>query len=181
MEGISAAERTKQAVIFGAITGLIYMVFATCANMIITKFFLFYAVKALFYILFMLMLGLFATRIRKASGGYMSFREVFGVVFIMILVSGLLYFTYNFIYFKVIDPDFMEKIKTASLSWMEKRGMSDEALNKASADFDKRIVESKTFSLSKNLFAFVGMIIIDSLFGLIVCAVVKKNKPMFEA
>jgi len=168
----------KQAFLYGVIVGVIYIVLLTVENMFVSNMFGFYAIKIVGFLLYLTAIGLFAGQIRKSLGGYIDFKTVFGAIFIMILVSEVFYFVYNYIYLLYIDPNFMEKIKESTLGWMEKNKVPQESLDTTSAKFDQQIEEAKHFSIGKNLLNFFSFVVLDSLFGLIVAAIVKKNKPV---
>ncbi len=90
-------------------------------------------------------------------------------------------YVYDFVYMFVIDPDFLNKMKAATIQFMEKSpNISDDKLDETARNFDKQIVQSKAFSLGNNLKNFFGGLVLDCLFGLIVCAIIKKPRPIFE-
>jgi hypothetical protein len=97
-----------------------------------------------------------------------------------VLVAGIMGFLYNYIYMYLIDPDFMNKMKDSTLHMMENMKSPDEALDKTASEFDKQIAESKNLNIGKSLLGFLGGIVVDCLFGLIPCAILKKPKPIFD-
>jgi len=179
-EGLSTGARNKMALMYGAILGLIYVIMCTVSNMMINNMITFYVVKVVSYIIYMVLVGIFARMIRKANGGYIEFREVFGAAFIMLAVAGVMTFIYNYVYMYVIDPDFMNKMKDATLRMMENMKAPDESLDKTAQSFDKQIAEAKKFKPLQTILSLLGSIVLDCLFGLIPCAIVKKPRPIFE-
>jgi hypothetical protein len=178
---LTTAARNKMALINGLILGLIYIIISTGVNLSVNNMIMYYALKTVSYIVYMILLGLFAKNIRKANGGYIEFREVFGAVFVMLLIAGSMIYLYYYLYMFVIDPEFMDKMKAATLQFMESSpNVSDDKLNETAETFDKQIAESKSLNIGKSLLSFLGIIVLDCLFGLIVCAIVKKPKPLFE-
>lgn len=180
MQELSAAARNKMAAIYGLLVSIYYIIVTTVAYSQIGNIVVFYAIKTLGYILFFLLLGMMTSRIKKANGGYLEFKQAYGAVFIMILVSGVLYFVYNFIYIQYIDSQYIYKLKDSMIRWMEKMHTPDDKIEKASRSFDKQITESKTFNFGNNILSFCSMLLVDSLFGLLVGLAVKKNKPVFS-
>ncbi len=147
--------------------------------MMVTNMMMYSMVKGVAIILYFIALFVFARMIRKANGGYIEFREIFGAVFVMLLVAGFMTYLYNYLYMYAIDPDFMGKMKASTLNQLEKMpGITDEQLDEQAKRFDKQIEESK--NIGKSLLYFLGMLMFESLFGLIICAIVKKPRPMFE-
>jgi len=178
MDNITSAEKNKLALTYAPLVGIIYIIIITAVNLTIGNMILFYVMKFIGYVLYFVILGILATRIKKANGGYIEFREIFGALFIMILVAELMYFVYSFIYTKYIDPHFMDRMKVAYLSFMEKMKTPDDKLEEASKNFDKAIAESKTFDFGKSLLSYFEIVVMDCLFGLIVCLIVKKPRPV---
>jgi hypothetical protein len=127
----------------------------------------------------MVLVGVFAAQIKRANGGFIEFKEVFGAVFVMLLAAGFLYFIYSYLYMLYINPQFMDKMKGSVLTFMENMKTPDDKIEKAMQDFDKRIEESKKFNLGTALLSFFGFLVMDSLFGMVVCLIVKKSKPVF--
>lgn len=180
MENITTAEKNKMAALYGLILGIIYLVLYSACNILVGKFIAFYLAKFVGYVLFFIIMGVFATRIKKSNGGYIEFREIFGAIFIMILISELIYVVYNFIYYKYIDPQFMDKMKVAYMTFMENFKIPDDKLEDANKSMDKAMAEVKTFNLLNNLKSYLSIIIMDSLFGMLVCLAVRKSRPVLD-
>ena len=167
------------AAMYGLLLGIITVVLSTCGNMMVNNFIGFYATQVLAFIISVVMLGVFAARIRKANGGYITFKEVFGVVIVMVFIACFISLVYNIIYLKYIDPGFMDKVKASTIHFMEGKNIPDEQIDEAVKKFDKQMAESKNFNIGKTILAYFESCIFYCLFGLIVCAIVKKNKPVF--
>ena len=180
MENITAAERNKMALMYGLITGIIYLVITTAVNILVGSMITFYAAKFVGFVLYFVIIGIFAARIRKANGGYIEFRELFGAIFIMLLIAGLMSYLYNYLYIEVIDPQFMNKIRTATVHFMENMKTPEDKIDDALRKFDEKVAESKTFHFGAALLTFLEALVVDCLFGLIVCLIVKKSKPVFN-
>ena len=161
----------------GLLLGLIYVILVTVSNLMVGKgMFLFNTLKFAGYIIYFVALGFMAAHIRKANGGYIEFRELFGAIFIILAIAWLIGYLYTFLYMYVIDPNYMDKIKESTVGFMERNKVPEEAIEKTMKDFD----DSKKFNLGKSLMGYFGWLILDCLFGLVVCAIVKKKRPMFE-
>jgi len=172
----------KQALTYGVIIGIISIVLTTIENMfLIDQFIAFYAVKVIAFILVIILMGVFTGIIRKNMGGYMEFKDAFRAIFIMILISELLYFIYTIIYYKFIDPDMLSRVKEATLSFMERAKTPQDKLDETADKFDEQIAEAnKGFQFGKLALNYFSFVVLDSVFGLIVAAIVKKNKPVLE-
>ncbi len=180
MENITNAERNKMAATYGLLLGLIYVILTTGVNMAVGSLFGFYGLKFVVFVLYFVMLGVFAARIRTANGGFITFKEVFGAVIIIIFIAALINYLYTAIYIKYIDPAFMDKMKNTTIQYMEKNKVDEARIDESVRKFDEGIVASKKFDLGKNVLAYFELVIFDCLIGLIVCAIVKKNRPVFE-
>lgn len=172
----------KQALTYGLLLAIIIIIINTIENMfLLGNFFAFYGAKVAGFIIFVVLMGVFSAQIRKAQGGYIEFKEVFRYIFIMILISELLYFIYTFIYFKYIDPHFLDKMKQATIDWMDKHNAPSDQIDKTADSFDQQIKEAnKSLQLGKTALNYLSFVVLDSLFGLIVAAIVKKPRPMFD-
>ena len=179
MEELTTAIRNKMALKYGLIIGAIYLVLFTGINVLVGNFITYNAMRVIGYILYFVIMGMFITQIKKENGGYLEFKDAFGAAFVMILTANILYYVYSYVYFQWINPHFMEQMKVSVVSFMEKMKAPDDKIEKTIQDMDKQIADSKSFNLGHILMGFFGFLILDSLFGMIVCAIVKKNRPMF--
>lgn len=72
---------------------------------------------------------------RKEQGGYKSFGQAFVTVFIISIVATMLFDSFGYVLFKIIDPDLPGLIKQKQLdntaAMMEKFGSTDEQVNEA--------------------------------------------------
>lgn len=180
MENITTAERNKMAATYGLLLGLIYMVLTTLTYMSSGSLMGFYGFTALAFVLYFVTMGIFCGRIRKADGGYIEFKDVFAAIIIMVFISCLISFVYNVIYMKYIDPAFMDKMKNTTIQFMEKNKVPDDQIEEAVRKFDKQAAEAKSFSIGTMLLTYFEMVVFCCLFGLIVAAIVKKKRPIFE-
>jgi hypothetical protein len=179
MENITTAEKNKMALISGLILGVIYLVIFSAYNLMVGNFLVYGIAKFAGYAIYMVLIGVMAARIRKANGGYISFRDLFGAIFIMILISEFFYYAFSFSYFKFIDPGFTDKIKVGYAGMMEKFKLPDDKLDDAISKFNKSIDESKNITISSYILNYFELVLMDSLVGLLVCLIVRKEKPLF--
>lgn len=180
MEGMAVANRNKMALMYGALLGMIHVVVSTGTNMTVDNALVLNLSKAVAYLMYMVILGFLAIRIRKANGGYIEFREVFGAVFVMLLVAGLITYVYTYLYTTIIVPDFTERYKNASIRMLESRNMTDDEMESSVKALEAQLAPVKDNVVARQLLNFLSTIVLDCLFGLIVCAIVKKPKPLFD-
>lgn len=177
---LTTAARNKMAATYGAILGVVFMVLSTVGFMGVSNIAMSWIVQGLSLVSMLVLIGIFLKIIRKANGGYLEFREAFGSAFVMLLVALLISQVYNVVYVRFIDPDVMMKMKDATLRWMEQMKSPDETIDATMERFDKQIADSKTFSVSGALFTYFGGLLFFSLLSLIPCAIVKKQRPIFD-
>jgi hypothetical protein len=160
---------------FGLITGLVYMVLLFFRYKYFASNPVQFGLSALVTYLVILMLYLFTgIARRKELGGYGESREIFQSIFIVILITELVYILFNLIYLKYVDPAFWENLKTTSLSYykgLKLDGVQMEQRMKSFKDVDQ---QTKPMGLLKG---YGFSVIIDSLFGLIFAAILRKKKP----
>ena len=168
--------KTNVGVRFGLLTGLIYVLLLFLRYYLSSSNPIFIGVLAVISYLIILMLFLFTGMARrKELGGYGEIREIFQSIFIAILITELCYVIFNLIYFKYIDPAFWEKFRAASLTFMEKAGM-------AQHEIDERMKSLKDLGQQTNpmglIKGFGTSVVMDSIFGLIFAALLRKKRPL---
>ena len=179
MENISTKERNRTAIISGIILGIIYILITTAVYKSVGDMKLFYTIKGVGYVAYLAILGAMTARVKKANGGYLDFKDTFGTIFIILLIANVLYYIYNYAYHQYIDPQLMYKMKASSIDLMRQLHATEDKIKQTTQDMDREIAASKTFNLSNNLMSFLGTLLTDCFFGLVVAAVVKKNKPAY--
>jgi len=127
------------------------------------------------FVIIMILLGVMAMQQRKGMGGFITFREAFSAVFISILVMVVLSQLYTYIYMNFIDPDYFERMREMSLDMAYTFGGTDEQADMAAEQVEKQIEKQK--NISSIFMGMAGSVILYSLFGFIIAAVVKRNKP----
>jgi hypothetical protein len=113
---------------------------------------------------------------RKQNGGYKNFGQAFATVFIISVIATMLFDSFGYLLFKVIDPDLPGLIKAKQLentaTMMEKFGSSDEQVHEAL----KRIEDADfTPTLKSQTIRYTSSIV----FGLILSALIALfvNRP----
>ncbi len=163
---------------WGIIWGVLSCIITTVQHMFLLEPYAFYL--AIFFIQFVLGLVFYCVagiQQRKAMGGYITFKDAFQAIFVVIVISSIITAIYSFVYFKWIDPGVMDQLKEQTLSSMEKWGAPTDSIDEAAENFDK----GKDGSVGTMLLNLCKGLIISSIFGFICAAIVKKKKPEFGA
>jgi Protein of unknown function (DUF4199) len=112
---------------------------------------------------------------KEDSNGFMSYGQGLGIGTMMSAVSGFISGVYNYIYNVFIDPTLRQQVLDKLRRDLEDKGTDD-------AQIDKAISISEKFSSPGLGFAFgmIGAIIVGLVIALIVSAIMKKDKPVFD-
>jgi Protein of unknown function (DUF4199) len=114
---------------------------------------------------------------KKELGGYAEMKEIFQSIFIAILITEAVYVIFNFIYLKYVDPAFWENFKTGTLAFLEKSKVPEDQIDKQMENFKDIDQQTKPMGLLKG---YGTAVVIDSVFGLIFAAILRKKKPVFD-
>ncbi len=112
---------------------------------------------------------------RKAMGGFITFKEAFSAIFVSILIVVGMSQLYSVIYTNLIDPEYYEKTLQMSQNMTIQMGASEEVAEQAMTNAEEQIAKQK--SVGGILMSAMFQIILYSLFGFIIAAIVKRNKP----
>ncbi len=179
MENNIKSERNILAAKYGLLTGLIFIVITSAITITVSKFLLFMGLGLLAFILYFFIIGIFAKRIRKATGGYFDFKEAFGVIFIMISISVTMAYIYDSLYMFVIDPGYIDKIKNSTLTFLEGFNPPQATYDKVVKQMEDSTADARKFAPGQSVLMLLRSIITHTIVGLLVCLIVKKKKPDF--
>ncbi len=159
---------------FGLLTGVIYVLllfvryhFAASNPILIGLF------AIITYLIILVLFLLTGIARKKELGGSGEMKEIFQSIFITILITELFYILFNLIYFKFVDPAFWENFKATSLSIMEKAGLTREEIDEKMKSFKDVGQETNPMGLIKG---YGTGVVVDSIFGLIFAALLRKKK-----
>lgn len=110
---------------------------------------------------------------KKELGGYADIKQLFQTIFIVILIAEVCYSLFNYIYLTVIDPTYLERFIQNTEEWMEKMKLPEAQME----EMRTKLSGQKQTSFSTVMLGFCQAIIIDSIVGLIVAFVMKKQRP----
>ncbi len=179
MSTFTKAERNATAAKYGLLIGVVALLLLTIDNtFLVNRFLGFYILKTVNFMVYILMLFFIAKNVRNTNyEGYISYKEIFGFLFIMILVAEFISYTYTIIYMHFISPDFLEKVRITTANWMESNNVPEQKINDSLKSFDEQIEQSKHFNLGKMALGYFSVLIFDSIFALILAAILKKERP----
>lgn len=129
-------------------------------------------VGVLTFITMMLLLLVMGTQQRKAMGGFITFREAFSAIFVSILIVVVVSSVYQYIYTHFIDPNYFETMREMSVKMSTSLGVD---ADKAEAASMEQIEKQK--GVSSIFLGIATSLVLYSLFGFIIAAIVKRNKP----
>lgn len=168
----------KIGVRFGLITGLVYILLLFLRYNVFASSPLSFGLIAIFSYIVVLVLYLFAGLARrKQEGGFASFKEIFQTIFITIIITELVYVIFNLIYLKLIDPSFFDKFQETTRNFFEKSNMTEEQIDKQMEKFNDADKQLSPLNLLKGLGIWI---VVDSVFGIIYAAILRKKKDIFE-
>lgn len=113
---------------------------------------------------------------KRGNGGLMSFGQGVLIAIIMLLISGSVSGLFNYVYLHYIDAEFVARMKTGMVEFMERNNVPDDQIELSAAKVDemkKGLVASLFSGLSGGL--ALGLVL-----GLIVSLFTKRSQPEFE-
>ena len=173
----SKPNSTSVGVKWGLIAGLVSCVVTTVNFMFILKssYVAFLIMSLLSFVVTLVLSGMGAAEQRRAQGGYITFKEAFRVVFITVLIATIIGTIYGLVYVKAIDPGSVDRMKESTLTFMERMGTPQDAIDDTAANFDKQNMGSMSFG--RVMLGAAQSLIIYSLLGLLVALIVRRRHP----
>jgi len=177
-EVTTAFNRWAIPVKWGILAGLFSVILTTVNFMfIIGNYPFFLATSFVIYVVVILFYFFAGVQQRRAFGGYISLKEAFRTIFIVILISGLISTVYGILYVKLIDPGVMDTIKESTMAFLERVGTPPEKIDETVEAFDREA--ARGMQPARLLYAFAQQIIVQSIFGFICAFIVKRKRPVF--
>jgi hypothetical protein len=112
---------------------------------------------------------------RTLNNGFITFGEGLGLSMLVIAVSSLISNAFNQLYVNVIDAGMKGKITDFQEEMYIKQGLSQEQIDMAMQQTERFNNPSMQF-----LFSMLGALLFGFIISLIIAAVMKKNRPVFE-
>ncbi|SEL03736.1 DUF4199 domain-containing protein [Parapedobacter koreensis] len=125
----------------------------------------------------------FTLDLRKKVGGYWSFREALGNIFVMFFIQVVVYTLFTTAFAKWIEPDYANMMREASLNATtrvaEAFSSDQEVIDKMIADAEKNIEKQVNPSFVDLVQGLAIAAIIYFIGALIFAAIFKRNPPLF--
>jgi Protein of unknown function (DUF4199) len=160
---------------YGFITGLLYIILLFGRFKFFSSNPRYFVLSAVVSYLIILMMYLFtAISRRNELGGYADMKEIFTSVFIVILITELLYLIFNLVYFKIVDPGFWENFQASTRTKLQMAHIPAEQIEQQMKSFKDMEAQSSPGNLIKG---YGISVVIDSVFGLIFAIILRKPNP----
>jgi hypothetical protein len=167
---------------YGLMTGFIGMFLTTINNLYLLKFsYITFIISSLVVSSFLVPVTFYAITVKRQRnllGGFISIKEAFRVVFIVVLISVAINSIYGVVYIKWIDPEYVERMKEATYAFMERQHVPQEAIDAKMNEFDEGM--SKSMHPGRFLFSMATLIILQSIFGFLTAMVLKRDRPVAQ-
>lgn len=166
-------------VTYGVIIGLLYVLMLFFRWSIATNLIKFGLYTFLGYLVILGLLFYEAYQRRKMNDGFISLKDLFQTLFISVLIFELLYSIYTFIHLTYVDPTVGDRMRAGMEEMFDKMGdkMSDADKEKA---LERMGDIKKATELPQMIKSYLSSVAISGIFALIISAIVKKKKPVFE-
>lgn len=169
----------KNGINFGIITGVISVLITSSIYIVdlslMTKWWLGLTILVVYIVIGCVLLA----KTKKDLGGFMSFKEGFTTYFISALIGIAISVIFNILLFNVIDPEAAVTLKEMTLKstadMMKNFGAPTSEIKKAI----EKMEDYDQFSTLEQLKGSIWSIVGASIFGLILAAIFKKDKPVF--
>lgn len=172
----------KNGVTFGIILGVYFILRTTIMYSVDLKLFVNGFIGIGDFIVSLILGVIAVSKAKKSLGSFITFKEAFTTYFIAMVIGLSMYTVFNIILFNVIDPGAKDILKQHfmeyALNMMQSLGGgNNSAIIKQSVE---QIKNTDTFGPFEQLKGLVISILLYSVVGLIVAAIMKKNKPEFN-
>jgi hypothetical protein len=160
---------------YGIITGSLYFILLFCRYKIFAsnpRYFVLSAVISYFVILIMYLFTGIARK--KELGGFAHLKDIFTSVFIVILLTELVYIIFNIVYFNIVDPSFWKNFQASTLLQLQKIQTPQEQIDQQMKNFKEMEIQTSPANLIKG---YGISVVIDCVFGLIFAIILRKPNP----
>jgi hypothetical protein len=121
-----------------------------------------------------------AWQLKKQQSGYLEFSGSLKAIFKVMVIGILLTTIFDYVLFNYIDVGFRDAVKQASIDAMvlemEKKNASDTEIEKGLEFMEK----FNAFGVAAQVMAFAIRCILHFVMALVVSAIMKKKRPVFE-
>lgn len=125
----------------------------------------------------------FTIDLRKAVGGFWSFKEALRGIFLMSVVAAVIGAVFNFIFYKFIEPSAYDKLAgfaTENMTTMfEAMGLPEEKIDESVEESLKGIKDQFNPTPLSFIKSLGTTLLVSFIFSLIFAAIFKKERPVF--
>lgn len=165
----------------GAIWGVINLVIFLVSWYMMPNLMSSYAYSGLLMVVGIALAVFFCLEMRKKAGGYWTFSEALGNIFVMFLMSMAIMYIFNILFGKFIDPSYpttmKELVMTKTEETMKSFGLDEAAMAKALEDASANIDKQFTPTFSQAVVGFGISAVFYFIGALIFAAIFKKSNP----
>lgn len=170
---------TNQGITYGVISGILLILLAVMLYVAGVKWFV-HPVSFLAFLIPIVVAVLGGLAHKKANGGYLEFKDALKTVFTIFVIGSFMSMLFYYVLLNYIDVPFRQALAQESAAvaekMMEKFNMPQDQIDKAVAE----TLNGNSFSFGKQFLNFALGTILWFLFSLIIAAIIKKKKPMFD-
>tara|TARA_R110000850_G_scaffold146781_1_gene268895 strand:+ start:1321 stop:1875 length:555 start_codon:yes stop_codon:yes gene_type:complete len=127
----------------------------------------------------MILLIVAVSQVKKAFGGYLSFKEAFSTFILTYSITALVSAVFGILLFSVIDPEAAERVQVliieTTVQLMERFGAPESSITEQV----EKLEATNQFSVVNQVKGFFSGIVLYAVIGLIVAAIMKRNKPEY--
>lgn len=117
---------------------------------------------------------------KKRNEGFLTFREAFTSFMLVRIISITFGVAFTLLLYFVIDTDYRdgiaEKTINVQMEAIQQRGLEGEQLEIALEKLEK----FSAANIMVHIWTFLGLVVFNSVIGMLIAAVTKKNRPVFE-
>jgi hypothetical protein len=158
---------------YGVLTAVVIMIFTTIIN--VTGLSDNKALSSLSFVFMVVGIVLAMKDFKTQNRGYISFGEGVGVGALASAVMGVLSAAFSMFYTRFIDNTMLAQALDKVREDMERRGKDDSEIDMAMEFSQKLMSPGIMFAMTVVLYVITGLVI-----ALIVAAIVRREKPVFE-
>lgn len=170
-------EALKNGAIWGAINLVIFLVSWYMMPSLMSS----YAYSGLLMVVGIALAVFFCLEMRKKAGGYWTFSEALGNIFVMFLMSMAIMYIFNILFGKFIDPTYPTTMKELVMAKTEETfkslGLDEAAMGKALEDASASMDKQFTPTFSQAVVGFGISAVFYFIGALIFALIFKKSNP----
>lgn len=158
---------------FGIIASLVIIIYGMILNL--TGLHMNQSLGYVNYLLLGGIMFLASNNYKEANEGFISVGNSFKISILIAAIAGFISSIFSYLYMTFVDQEILQIVKEMQYNELEKQGLTDSQIETAMEMSEVFMTPSMV-----SIFAFIGMLILGAIVGLIVALLVKKPRPIFE-